>query len=257
MIGHPLASSPKSVALAGDWHGDLGHAKSVIGWAAREGANGVVQLGDFGFWHGAAGKAYLDGVAAALDEAGIWLVFIDGNHENFERLNALPLDDLGARPVRDHLWHLPRGLRWRWHGRTWLALGGATSLDRPGRSLGVSWWPEEEITGREVMFTVLDGEADVMLTHDCPEGVDIPGLPPESWWPREELARANRHRAQLRQVVDAVQPKELWHGHFHSEYTATLRGEFAGKAYECTVRGLDDNTGPFPKNVHLLSLETS
>jgi hypothetical protein len=47
------------------------------------------------------------------------------------------------------IWHLPRGHRWRWHGRDWLALGGAVSLDRGVRTAGVNWWPEEEITWRQ------------------------------------------------------------------------------------------------------------
>ena len=36
----------------------------------------------------------------------------------------------GREQVTGRIWHLPRGHRWRWHGRDWLALGGAVSLDR-------------------------------------------------------------------------------------------------------------------------------
>jgi hypothetical protein len=250
MITHPLTESPSRIVMAGDWHGDLDHARAVIGWAGREGAQGVVQLGDFGVWHGQDGRRYLDGVAGTLAMFGLWLTFVDGNHENFEVLNALPFDDHGARPVRPGLWHLPRGLRWTWHGRTWLALGGATSLDRPARRPGVSWWPEEAITFAEAAAAFAGGPADVMLTHDCPAGVTVPNIPPDSVWPAAELARANAHRALLRQVVDEVRPSSLWHGHFHSAYSTAL----TGAGYVCEVRGLDDNTGPFHSNAVVLDL---
>jgi hypothetical protein len=253
IVHHPLASQPTRLVMAGDWHGDLDHAASVIGWAGREGAQAVVQLGDFGVWHGVKGCAYLDGIGWAATKAGVWAAFVDGNHENHEVLNALPLDDLGARPIRPALWHLPRGLRWTWHGQTWLALGGATSLDRPARKEGVNWWPEEAITYAQAAHAAALGHADVMLTHDCPAGVTVPGIPPDSFWPRAELDRANAHRRQLRAVVDVVKPGRLWHGHFHSAYTATLQGE----DYTCQVTGLDDNTGPFHSNAVVFDLPVS
>lgn len=253
MSGHPLAESPSRIVIAGDWHGDLDHASAVIGWAGREGAQGVVQLGDFGVWQGVQGTAYLDGVSYAARKAGVWVAFVDGNHENHDILDALPFDERGVRLVRDRLWHLPRGIRWIWHRQMWLALGGATSLDRPARRPGVSWWPQEAITYAQAAHAAVLGPADVMLTHDCPAGVTVPGIPPDSFWPADELARANAHRRQLREVVDAVRPSHLWHGHFHSAYTTTLVGD----GYECEVTGLDDNTGPFHSNALVLDLPTS
>jgi hypothetical protein len=95
--------------MAGDWHGDTGHARSVIDWMAREGAEGIVHLGDFGVWPGTSGQRYLRAVQDALEAAGIWLVFVDGNHDDHwqlrERDNGVP----GPVQVRRNLWHLPRG----------------------------------------------------------------------------------------------------------------------------------------------------
>lgn len=249
---HPLATSPNRVMLAGDWHGDTEHARSAIGWAARQGAEGILQLGDFGIWPGVGGRRYLDALDATLGSQGLWLGFVDGNHEDFWQLLQLPVDRHGARRVRPRIWHLPRGLRWSWHGRTWLALGGATSLDRPRRRLGVEWWPEEEITFRDAQAATSGGRADFMLTHDCPAGVDIPDLPPASTWAPAELNRANAHRQVLRAVVHEVRPQRLFHGHFHVRHDAVLRGE----GYETAITGLNDNQGPFPQNVLMLDLMT-
>lgn len=250
--GTPLESNPTRVVMAGDWHGDTGHARSVIEWAKRQGADGIVHLGDFGVWPGQSGQRYLQQVQAPLNAAGLWLAFIDGNHDDHwqlrDRDNGLP----GPVQMRWNIWHLKRGLRWAWHGRTWLALGGATSLDRPSRRPGVSWWPEEEITAGQVIAVAQGGPVDVMLTHDCPAGIDIPGLPPASAWPAEELVRANAHRRVLRSVVDEVVPARLWHGHFHVRHDAVLHG--AG--YMTAVTGLNDNTGPWHENVQLIDVAT-
>ena len=75
----------------------------------------------------------------------------------------------------------------------------------------------------------------MMLTHDAPTGVDVPGLPPASTWEPEEIDRADRHRRLLREVVDAVQPERLVHGHFHSRYDAELR---LGSGQAVAVTGL-------------------
>jgi hypothetical protein len=248
---HPLEVSPRTVMMAGDWHGDLMHARSAIEHAKRQGVAGILHLGDFGIWPGIEGRRYLLGIEAALRDARMWLCFIDGNHEDFPQLEKKPLDHLGARLIRPNLWHLPRGLRWTWHGKTWLALGGATSLDRPRRTPGKDWWPEESITGAQAELAVSAGPVDYMLTHDCPAGIDIPDLPPASCWPADELVRANAHRRLLRSIVDEVKPSRLWHGHFHVAYTAMLTGH----GYECRVLGLNDNSGPFPQNVAVVELE--
>lgn len=222
--GNPLAD-PGRLVLAGDWHGDTAWARQVIRHApvAADGQRLIIQLGDFGVWPGGSGVRYLDAIAAALAEFDAVCLFIDGNHEDFPQLARYPMDSDGLREIRPRLFHLPRGTRWNWRGIRFLALGGATSLDRPWRTAGVDWWPEEELTRADVDHAIAGGVCDVMLTHDSPTGVDVPGLPPASTWDAVEVERAGRHRDLLREVVDAVRPRRLIHGHFHSRYDAELR----------------------------------
>ena len=107
-----------------------------------------------------------------LDLVGANLWFIDGNHEDFSLLAELASRAVaGARvAVRPNIFHLPRGHRWQWHGRTWLACGGGVSLDKAARAEGSDWWPQEEITAQEAAM-IAGGPADVMVCHDCPSGV--------------------------------------------------------------------------------------
>jgi Calcineurin-like phosphoesterase len=154
------AGGPRRIVVAGDWHGDEEWAVSVIRRVphllAGESQRVILHLGDFGIWPDRQGKMYLDRVSGALAEAGAELWFVDGNHEDFAQLDKLdenPGPD-GRVTVVPRVRHLPRGYRWNWHGLTWLACGGAVSLDRAVRTEGVDWWPEEEITaGQEAAIS--------------------------------------------------------------------------------------------------------
>jgi hypothetical protein len=141
----------------------------------------------------------------------------------------------------------PRGTRWTWHGLTWLALGGATSLDRVGRTEGVSWWPEEALTIADADRAVAGGPVDVMVTHDAPAGVTVPGAGSYLW--REETMNASYlNRELLREVVDVVGPTHLFHGHFHTAYTADLD---LGGDLHAAIRGLDKENAGLRNLVHL------
>lgn len=215
-----IEDSPARVIIAGDWHGNAEWARHVIGMAGRllpgEAPRLILHLGDFGIWPGESGREYVSAVSQACLDNDALVRFIDGNHEDFTQLEGLRVRDDsyygGDAPVA---W-LPRGHRWQWHGRTWLALGGAVSLDRPRRIPGVSWWAEEEITRQQAQEVIDAGPADVMLTHDCPARVshEMHGM-----WPPEELRRSDVHRDRLQRVVDKVKPGWLFHGHLHRAYT--------------------------------------
>jgi hypothetical protein len=247
----PLTATPQRILLAGDWHGNTAHAQWVMRHAARTGCAGVLQLGDFGIWPGEGGRRYLQALSKVAAETGVWVAFIDGNHEDFWQLNSLPVNENGVRKVAGGIWHLPRGLRWQWAGRTWLAMGGATSLDRAHRRLGSSWWPEESITDAQFREVTDGGRADVMLTHDCPDTVPIPGLDPRGWSP-EALEIAEAHRKIVRAIAEVVQPHELWHGHFHIRY----RAEVSFADTPCVVNGLGDDGDGLRNSVALLDITT-
>jgi Calcineurin-like phosphoesterase len=222
------APAPGRVLAAGDWHANTRWARHVIREAkallADEDRRIILHLGDFGIWPGEEGRDYLFRVSAALDQADAELWFVDGNHEDFSRLDAekerapwmargsrtpIPIGS-GSAAIGARISWLWRGFRWEWHGRTWLALGGGVSLDKGRRTEGKDWWPQEEITAGQ--------ERDVMLTHECPSGVTHTFPPPPSWWDPADLARNDAHRERLQRVVDAVRPLHLMHGHLHIGY---------------------------------------
>ena len=204
------AGGPRRIVVAGDWHGDEEWAVSVIrrvpSLLAGESQRLILHLGDFGIWPDKAGEVYLDRVSEALAGAGAELWFVDGNHEDFDRLDQLdrkPGPD-GRVTVVPRIMHLPRGYRWSWQGLTWLACGGAVSLDRAVRVEGVDWWPQEEITTAQEVTLSSSGHADVMVCHDCPSGVAHTFAHPPADWAPEDLARNDAHRRRVQRIVDAV-----------------------------------------------------
>jgi hypothetical protein len=236
---------PRRVIVAGDWHANTRHAVRVIGAAGRilygEPEPLIIHLGDFGVWPGR--DDYLAGVRQACGRQGVKAWFVDGNHEWHPRLSEL----LDGDPVR---W-LPRGTRWNWHGRAWLALGGAASVDRALKEPVGRWWPEEEITGRQAADAVAGGPAHVMVTHDAPAGVPYSLPPPPPAWDLADLARSGRHRERLQGVVDQVRPGWLAHGHLH---LASQRLTEFGYG-SCEVTGLDRDGGRGP-NWAVLDVKT-
>lgn len=250
-VSLPIIVDPDIVMIAGDWHGNLPWALKMIRHAAVQGATCIVQLGDFGYWGGRDGARYLDRLSAELAKLEVQLYFIDGNHENFDRLLAQPIDPTtGLRPIRGQITHIPRGFRWTWHGQVWLALGGATSVDRLWRTAGHDWWQQESLTEADVEAAVAVGRADVMVCHDCPAGVDIPAIRGNSFgFLQAELALAQTHRQTLARVVRVVRPKVLFHGHYHDRYDAQLALSDGGFL---TIRGLDMDESTIDRNTFLV-----
>jgi hypothetical protein len=242
--GAAALTDPGLVTVAGDWHGDFEFAAEVIdaapaGPSGASGARTVLQLGDFGVWPGPPGAGFLDRLAGHLRARNAVLLFVDGNHEDHPQLLGYPLRPDGLRVLRPRLYHLPRGFRWCWHGRTWLALGGAHSIDRGRRTAGVDWWPGETITAEDVERAMAGGQVDYMVTHDCPAGISIPTIrDPVIGQPKdlfEELAIEAEYRRVLRDVVTAVRPAQLLHGHYHVRHEAWLD---LGGGRTCRITGM-------------------
>ncbi|MDE7261659.1 MAG: metallophosphatase, partial [Oscillospiraceae bacterium] len=132
-----------------------------------------------------------------LEEKPFTTLFADGNHENFDKLNALPVHQWQGGKVhriRPHVLHLMRGQVFEIDGTTFLAMGGAASHDiqdgvldpeapdfereywfkRRTRQMfrvkGVSWWPgelpsEEEYEEAVRILERASWQVDCILTH--------------------------------------------------------------------------------------------
>lgn len=254
------------IALIGDLHGDRAWANARLQSIGERGIRIAVQVGDFGLWPGASGKHYLRTVDAVCEKFDVTLMVVPGNHEDWGRL-AMMWSNPGHRDaaglplpldLTERITILPRGWRWTMAGRTFVALGGAPSIDFMSRTRGRDWWPEEQMAQEDVDRTVSGGYADVMITHDAP---GPPWCVPQVarivesnplGWPERALDYARAGRELVTEAVLGVRPRLHVHGHYHVSGQASVR--LPGADYDTRVWSLDMNGKG--GNVRLLGLET-
>lgn len=123
------------IFITGDIHGmprRLGSRNFPLGKTLTK-DDYVIILGDFGLvWNyrgeSSKEKYWLDW----LDNKPWTTLFIDGNHENFDRLNTYPKEEWHGglvQKIRPSVIHLCRGEVFNIEDRTFLAMGGASSHD--------------------------------------------------------------------------------------------------------------------------------
>lgn len=244
-----MTAEVKRILMVGDLHANTGVAFQAIDRAAELDADVILQVGDFGFWpRQQSGRSFLTKVEARLARRDLELWWIDGNHEDFDRLDARPISPDGRRKISRHIWHLPRGFRWQWGVSTWVAAGGAISVDQYGRAKGLSWFPEEALTDEQADDVIAAGPAQVLVSHDAPLGVpylwaryrqDQPAWKRGSFWPTGLVMASDEHQARIHRIVEGIQADRVFHGHHHVRYTGDLQAAHG----RVRIEGLSDDNG--------------
>jgi hypothetical protein len=134
----------------------------------------VIISGDFGLvWSGDKEDRYW---LKWLDkEKPFTTLFVDGNHENHDMLDAYPIEMWNGGKVHrinDSVIHLMRGQVFKIEGKKFFTFGGAASHDKEYRKEGKTWWSREmpSYTEYEEGLANLDKHAwkvDYAVTHTC------------------------------------------------------------------------------------------
>lgn len=111
-----------------------------------------------------------------ISEQEYTVLFVDGNHENFNKLNEYPVELWnGGRvhKIRHNLIHLMRGEVYNIDGISVFAFGGGYSIDKYRRQENVSWWrqempSDEEYQNAEKNLQKVDYQVDYIITHTAP-----------------------------------------------------------------------------------------
>jgi len=137
----------------------------------------VIILGDFGFiWNNSReDKWWLNW----LQQRKFTTLFVDGNHENHNILDAMPVEIWNGgkiHRINDSVLHLIRGQVFTLENRNFFVFGGADSIDKEGRKVGISWWEREMPSYAEYEeglnnLDKHDNKIDYILTHTCPSEV--------------------------------------------------------------------------------------
>ena len=107
------------------------------------------------------------------------VLFIDGNHENFDALKKYKVEEWNGGKVqfiRPDIIHLMRGQCYTLFGKKFFTMGGATSVDKWYRKEHISWWKEELPTKEEcdIALDTLDKNdwsVDYVITHAAPNKI--------------------------------------------------------------------------------------
>ncbi len=198
----------------GKWNDRIGH---YLGKDDK-----VIVAGDLGF--GFFGKDE-ESEERALDELArlpYTILFCDGNHENFDKLNNYPVSEWnGGRVhlIRENIIHLMRGEIYDIDGNRIFVMGGGTSRDKIYRPLRISRWPEELPNDWEYQNAMqnlkrVGYEVNYIVTHTAPTDT-IEFMKQHGWninLPAHEEWVLNSF---LNWIQENVRYKEWYLGHFH------------------------------------------
>lgn len=169
-----------SLYVCGDTHADIDWGK-LAAYRFEKGKklskhDYVLVCGDFGgVWDCGVGDKYIQ---RWYNSKSWTTLFIDGNHENHDALDALPVEEWHGgkvHKVTDSIIHLMRGQIYDIDRRKIFTMGGADSIDKMYRKEGKSWWsremPSEEEYEEALKNVMTAGRVDYVFTHTAPSNV--------------------------------------------------------------------------------------
>lgn len=201
------------VYITGDLHGDLTRFSAPELRPLRKGDTLIV-CGDFGFiWEG--GKKEQK-VLKKLGALPYTLLFLDGRHENYDRLAQYPVTDWNGGRVQvidGNLMHLLRGEIYEIEDMSYFVFGGGESDDTELRADSGNWWEAEMPTPQEMEHGIANlaargNRVDYILTHE-PSGKSSGYL--------ARGARLNGVNIFLNRIEDTVTFKKWFFGCLHQD----------------------------------------
>ncbi len=175
------------------------------------------------------------------------LLFIDGNHENHERLASYPVKEWNGgkvHEIRPHVLHLMRGQVFTLQDKTFFTFGGAKSHDIQGGVLEpedpdyksklreafdrglpfrinhVSWWAgempsEEEMREGLRNLAAHDNTVDFVVTHCCPSSTQV--------LLRGSMYEPDFATRYLEEIRNSVNYTKWFFGHYHDNRNVTAK----------------------------------
>ncbi len=190
------------IRFIGDIHGKLGEYEMLLD------ADETVQIGDFGYgWFNDYRKSKIAGwhTQPLLGTHR----FIRGNHDSPRECEEAP------GWIKDGHFDKERSIMY---------VGGAWSIDWAGRTEGVSWWRDEELSGGELMRIhneYVQNKPRIMVTHDAPDDAILELFEFPNFFGDFTSTRTS---GALNAMFSVHQP-DLWiFGHWHLHRDKRIRG---------------------------------
>jgi hypothetical protein len=190
------------IIVVGDIHGEWNQLNLII---ERERPQAVFSVGDFGYWPRIDKRSWsLDGIK----NQGIPIYWAPGNHEDWWSLREL--DERGVSEIAPNIYYMRRGSTLVLNdGRRVLFMGGADSIDKKVRRVGVDWFPDE-IIGQRDIFDLPDVPVDIVISHTAPDEFDL-----GSSGFRGLALDLDPSRKALSYILEKYHPALWYFGHWH------------------------------------------
>lgn len=145
-----------NVIITGDIHGNFEYLNKLINKFKYK-LDLIICCGDFGYWPSSS-------TPLNIESQGVTILWCDGNHEDHWAIHKLSDNE-----ITKNVFYMPRGSTYKLRdGRTILFMGGAASIDKQYRTLGIDWFPEETISQKDMM-DLPNIKIDIFITHTCPK----------------------------------------------------------------------------------------
>ena len=230
------------IYITGDCHGDFERFNASIFPEQNEmtKADYVIICGDFGGVWNKDGESKMETMVLDwLDCKSFTTLFVDGNHENFDRLYEYPVEEWNGgkiHRIRPSVIHLMRGQVYELEGKKIFTFGGASSHDidggileldapdyrekkkeldkgwKPYRINHLSWWKEELPSEKEMdegrkNLQRYDNKVDFIITH-CASSSTTALI-------SHGIYKSDLLTSYLEEIRRSVKFKKWFFGHYH------------------------------------------
>lgn len=164
------------IYVTGDTHGEQSRfdylaTQGELSWTKDD---CLIVCGDFGYLFRDSSVEHI--FLNSLENKPYTICFVDGNHENFDKINAYPTEKWNGgfvHRIRKNVLHLMRGQIFEIEGKKIFTMGGGYSRDRYMRVLGKSYWRDEMPSDAEYKLAIANLKShnfsvDYIITHTAP-----------------------------------------------------------------------------------------
>lgn len=230
------------IYITGDCHGNFERFNASIFPEQNEmtKADYIIICGDFGGVWNKDGESKMETMVLDwLDCKSFTTLFVDGNHENFDRLYEYPVEEWNGgkiHRIRPSVIHLMRGQVYELEGKKIFTFGGASSHDidggileldapdyrekkkeldkgwKPYRINHLSWWKEELPSEKEMdegrkNLQRYDNKVDFIITH-CASSSTTALI-------SHGIYKSDLLTSYLEEIRRSVKFKKWFFGHYH------------------------------------------
>jgi hypothetical protein len=217
--------------LLGDW-------KALNTFVNKKKPSAIIQVGDFGYWpkfndkttlgdkiYTARGIKKTKWYQCGMKMQDTKLFWCDGNHEDHWSLKQLRTDrsDDIIYEVCTNVFYVPRMTVLKTtDNKNILFVGGANSIDKQYRTIGVDWFPSEVITQKD-LYNLPDCTIDIVISHTCPREFLHEIL-------KQDFRKFNDPCYDaLSFILQTYKPDNWFFGHFHHN----KKGSYANTNWYC------------------------